>query len=119
MKIGRRWLALGLALTSLLGAAPARSEEKKITLLIWSSTWNGVIKDLAEQFTGKTGIGVDIIVEASSMEGLAKLQAMRDKPVVDVWFTAAGVAQRAANEPGLLAPMPVGELGNWPDLIPG
>jgi len=110
-----------LAAVCLLAAAsaPATAQDKKITLLIWSSTWNGLIKPLAEQFTKDTGIAVDIEVEASSMEGLVKVQAMRGKPTADVWFTAQGVAQRAASDPDLLAPMPVAKLSNWGDLIAG
>ena len=111
-----------LALGAALCVAPisgAIAQERRITLLIWSSTWNGLIKPLAEQFTKETGIGVDIEVQASSMEGLAKVQAMRGKPSADVWFVAQGVAQRAATDPGLLAPMPVAKLSNWNDLIPG
>jgi putative spermidine/putrescine transport system substrate-binding protein len=100
-------------------ATPAFAQQKKITLLIWSSTWNGLIKPLAEQFTKDTGIAVDIEVQASSMEGLVKVQAMRGKPTADVWFTAQGVAQRAATDPDLLAPMPVAKLSNWGDVIPG
>jgi putative spermidine/putrescine transport system substrate-binding protein len=110
---------LAAAAVLVLTTTSAMAQEKKITLLIWSSTWNGLIKPLAEQFTKDTGIAVDIEVEASSMEGLVKVQAMRGKPTADVWFTAQGVAQRAASDPGLLAPMPVAKLSNWGDLIPG
>ena len=117
----KRILALAaLGLTLCVGPiCGAIAQERKITLLIWSSTWNGLIKPLAEQFTKETGIAVDIEVQASSMEGLAKVQAMRGKPSADVWFVAQGVAQRAATDPGLLAPMPVAKLSNWNDLIPG
>lgn len=116
----RKFLAvlLGFALMS-ANAAPVAAQEKKITLLIWSSTWNGLIKPLAEQFTKDTGIAVDIEVQASSMEGLVKVQAMRGKPSADVWFVAQGVAQRAATDPDLLAQMPVAKLSNWKDVIRG
>jgi putative spermidine/putrescine transport system substrate-binding protein len=78
-----------------------------------------VLKQLAEKFTRETGIGVEIEIQASSMEGLAKLQAMRGKPTVDVWFTAAGVAQLAGTTQGLLAPLPVDQMSNLRDLIAG
>ena len=84
-------LTLGFALC-VAPISGAIAQERRITLLIWSSTWNGLIKPLAEQFTKETGIGVDIEVQASSMEGLAKVQAMRGKPTADVWFVAQGVA---------------------------
>ena len=115
----RLMLATLLALALASTAPPSHAQDKKITLLIWASTWNGLIKPLAEQFTKETGIAVDIEVQASSMEGLVKVQAMRGKPTADVWFVAQGVAQRAATDPDLLAPMPVGKLSNWKDLIPG
>jgi putative spermidine/putrescine transport system substrate-binding protein len=114
----RSLLGVAAALCALLPAT-LQAQDKKITLLIWSSTWNGLIKPLAEQFTKETGISVDIEVQASSMEGLVKVQAMRGKPTADVWFVAQGVADRAASDPGLLAPMPVAKLSNWNDLIPG
>ena len=118
---GRGALAVVVILAGLVAVmgSPGQAQERRITLLIWASTWNGVMKQLAEQFTKETGIAVDIEIEASSMEGLAKLQAMRGHPTVDVWFTAAGVAQLASTTPGLLAPMPVAELSNWGDVIPG
>lgn len=109
-------LAVGIAISF---STPASAQEKKITLLIWSSTWNGLIKPLTEQFTKDTGIAVDIEVEASSMEGLVKVQAMRGKPTADVWFVAQGVAERAASDPELLAEMPVSKLSHWSELIPG
>jgi putative spermidine/putrescine transport system substrate-binding protein len=105
--------------TAIATVVPAAAQEKKITLLIWSSTWNGLIKPLAAEFTKETGIAVDIEVEASSMEGLVKVQAMRGKPTADVWFTAQGVAERAASDPGLLATMPTDKLSNWKDVIAG
>src|SRR5439155_6012928 len=119
---GKPSLKTLLAMLAVLGMAtgmPAFAQQKKITLLIWSSTWNGLIKALAEQFTKDTGIAVDIEVQASSMEGLVKVQAMRGKPTADVWFVAQGVAQRASTDPDLLAPMPVDKLSNWADIIPG
>jgi len=99
--------------------AVAQAPGKHITLLVWSSTWNGVLKQLAEKFTKETGIGIEIEIQASSMEGLAKLQAMRGKPTVDVWFTAAGVAQLAGTTQGLLAPLPVDQMPNLRDLVAG
>jgi putative spermidine/putrescine transport system substrate-binding protein len=115
-----RTVALLLAFGTAVGmSTSAAAQEKKITLLIWSSTWNGLIKPLAQQFTKDTGIAVDIEVEASSMEGLVKVQAMRGKPTADVWFVAQGVAERAASDPGLLAEMPVSKLSHWGELIPG
>lgn len=124
MSTGRRPIRalVAVVVVALLAGAQTSSspaQERRITLLIWASTWNGVMKQLAEQFTKETGIGVDIEIEASSMEGLAKLQAMRGRPTVDVWFTAAGVAQLAGTTPGLLAPMPVDQISNWRDVIPG
>ena len=76
-----------IAVTLFATLLPA--QQKKITLLIWSSTWNGLIKPLAEQFTKDTGIAVDIEVQASSMEGLVKVQAMRGKPTADAARKAA------------------------------
>jgi putative spermidine/putrescine transport system substrate-binding protein len=113
------FMAMVAAVAIAVAPPSASAQDKKITLLIWSSTWNGLIKPLAEQFTKDTEIDVDIEVEASSMEGLVKVEAMRGKPTADIWFTAQGVAQRAASDPGLLAPMPVAKLSNWDDLIPG
>ena len=70
---GRIRALLGaVVVVALLAGAQTSSGQtpgKRITLLIWSSTWNGVMKQLAEQFTKETGIGVDIEIQASSMEG--------------------------------------------------
>jgi len=121
-KLVGRIFVLGAVVGACIAIAtvgPASGQEKKITLLVWASTWNGLIKPLAEQFTNETGITIDVEVEASSMEGLVKAQAMRGKPTADVWFAGQGVAERAATDPGLLAPMPTDRLSNWKDIVPG
>lgn len=113
-------LAASLAITFAFGAVtPASAQDKEITVLIWGTTWKSGFVDVTEKFTKETGIKVDYVTQASSGEGLVKLQAMRAKPTIDVWFTTASVAQRASAEGNLLAPLPKASMSNLNMLTPG
>jgi spermidine/putrescine-binding protein len=110
-------MALSLALAA--AAMPAHAQDKEITVLIWGVTWKSALADQSEKFTRETGIKVNYVTQASSGEGLVKLQAMRAKPTVDVWFTTASVAERAAMDDRLLAPLPKASMPNLAMLAPG
>ena len=121
IKSRRRFIATASAgaLTVLTAPSLFAQEKKSITVMMWGSTWSGVFQSLAEQFTKETGIGVQVQTEATSVEGLVKLQAMRANPTVDVWFTAESLADRAATDKSLFAPMPKAKMSNWNQTIPG
>lgn len=95
------------------------SQEKKITVMMWGTTWQSVFNDLSEGFTKETGIKVDVETQTSSGEGLVKLQAMRQKPTIDVWFTTMSVASRAANDKELFSELPLDKMSNVSKAIPG
>lgn len=95
------------------------SQEKKITVMMWGTTWQSVFKDLSEGFAKETGIKVDVETQTSSGEGLVKLQAMRQKPTIDVWFTTLSVASRAANDKELFSELPLDKMNNVSKAIPG
>ena len=97
----------------------AFAQEKKIRIMIWGTTWQSVFKDLSESFTKETGIKVDVETQTSSGEGLVKLQAMRQKPTIDVWFTTQSVAARAAQDKELFAELPSDRMDNAGKVVPG
>ncbi|QEW23450.1 Spermidine/putrescine-binding periplasmic protein precursor (plasmid) [Paracoccaceae bacterium] len=105
--------ALGLA------AAPALAQDKSITVMIWGTTWQLAVEQIAEQFTEETGIDVQMIAQSNSGESLAKLQAQRANPGVDVWFTTSSVANRAVKDDGLFAKIPVDKLSHASELVDG
>jgi putative spermidine/putrescine transport system substrate-binding protein len=112
--------ATALAVALAVGTAtPTLAQDKEITVLIWGVTWKSAIAEMSEKFTKETGIKVNYATQASSGEGLVKLQTMRDKPTVDVWFTTASVADRAAGDDRLLAPLPKASMPNLSMLPPG
>lgn len=113
-------IAAVLAITFGFGqVTTANAQNKEINVLIWGVTWKSAFADLSEKFTKETGIKVNYTTQASSGEGLVKLQAMRDKPSVDVWFTTASVAERASADGNLLAPLPKASMPNLKMLPPG
>ncbi|MFX7731791.1 hypothetical protein ABTK10_19885, partial [Acinetobacter baumannii] len=74
-------------------AAPAlRAQDRRVTVMTFGSTWERVMKPLAPAFRQETGIEIVPVIQNSSVEGLARLQASRAKPGVDVWFTGEAVA---------------------------
>jgi putative spermidine/putrescine transport system substrate-binding protein len=110
--------AAAVALLS-VRAGPARAAEEEITVLMWGTTWQTAFKDISDQFTKESGIRVKLETQTSAGEGLVKLQAMREKPTVDVWFTTASVAARAATDKQLFAELPLERMPNLARAIPG
>jgi spermidine/putrescine-binding protein len=112
--------AAGLAALLLFSVERASAaDEKNITVLTWGTTWQTAIKPASELFEKATGIHVDVQTQASSGEGLVKLQAMREKPTVDVWFTTSSVADRAEQDEKLFDKLPASSMDNLKDVIPG
>src|SRR5712664_3781663 len=73
-------------------ATPVQAQEKRLTLMMWGATWERIFKPLAEDFKKETGITLEVVNQTTGIEGLAKIQATRAKPEVDVWFTSEQVA---------------------------
>ena len=114
--LNRRLLLGAAASLPLLGTHPARAEDKSITILIWGTTWQLVMKDIAENFTAETGIHVQLQSQTTSGESLVKLTAMKADPTVDVWFTTSSVAERAVKDAALFADLPLGQMDNVKDV---
>jgi spermidine/putrescine-binding protein len=117
--LGRRAL-LGAAGTSLL-AAPrlAQAQTRDITVQIWGSTWTGSFRQIGADFEKQTGIKVNAVTQATSGEGLVRLQSMRAAPQIDVWFTTASVAERAKTDAQLFLPLPYESIPAAAAIEPG
>jgi putative spermidine/putrescine transport system substrate-binding protein len=117
----KRWLVMAIAAmgVSVTAIGSAKAADKDLNVLIWGATWQTAIKGVSEEFTKQTGIKVNLVPQASSGEGLAKLQAMRQKPTVDVWFTTASVATRAQEDEKLFVPLTKAQIPNLKNLSPG
>lgn len=111
----RHLLGLAAAAPFAIGR-PALAAGQSITILIWGTTWQAVMKDIAADFTKATGIDVQLQTQTTSGESLAKLQAMKGNPSVDVWFTTSSVAERAVKDKDLFAELPMAQLPNSRDL---
>ena len=101
---------LGMAVALAAPRLAFANAGKEISVQIWGSTWTGSVSKAAALFEERTGIKVKVITQASAGEGLVKLQTMRDKPEVDVWFTTSALASRAQEDAGLFLPMPYDQL---------
>lgn len=119
MRISSTLRPLSLALCALGFAATASAQAPSINVMLWGTTWQSSIQAVSKDFTDKTGIRVNLVTQASSGEGLVKLQAMKAKPTVDVWFTTASVAERAVNDAELFAPFPKDKMPNLAGVTPG
>ncbi|MFI5011813.1 MAG: PotD/PotF family extracellular solute-binding protein [Hyphomicrobiales bacterium] len=110
-----------IAALAAISAMPraALAQDRKVNVMMFGSTWEKVFKPLAPAFKQETGIEIVPVIENSSIEGLAKIQAMRDKPTVDVWFTGESIAIRAATDKGLFVPLPKDKIPNLSKLISG
>lgn len=112
----RAWHGLALAVALAAGTAPAVAQDKKITIMLWGTTWQGVVQKASEDFTKQTGIKIDFASQTTSGEGLTKLQAMKAHPTVDVWFTTDSVAVRAVKDDAMFAPLPAAKMPNLSDV---
>jgi putative spermidine/putrescine transport system substrate-binding protein len=113
------WRGLAAVAATLAACNGAFAQEKQVKVMTFGSTWERVLKPLAPAFKQETGIEIVPIIENSSAEGLAKLQASRQNPGVDVWFTGEAIAMRAATDKSLFLPLPIDKLPNLGELIPG
>lgn len=117
----RRFLAASATLLLAAAALPstATAADKVVRVMTFGSTWEKVLKPKAEQFKAETGYEIQPIIQNSSAEGLAKLQASRAAPGVDVWFTGEAIALRAATDKDLFVPLPKEKIPNLAKLMPG
>lgn len=111
--------SVALAALTLAGAGLASAQDKSISVMVWGTTWQSSLQSLSKEFTQKAGIRVNLVTQASSGEGLVKLQTMKDKPTVDVWFTTASVAERAVTDDKLFVPLPKQQMPNLANVVPG
>jgi putative spermidine/putrescine transport system substrate-binding protein len=118
-QIGRRLLLGATAALPLLRTGAARAEDQSITVLIWGTTWQLVMKGIAEKFTAATGIGVNLMTQTTGGESLIKLQAMKADPTVDVWFTTSSVAERAVKDGDLFVDLPTAQMPNLAEVEAG
>jgi putative spermidine/putrescine transport system substrate-binding protein len=116
--LSRRSFTAG-ALAVLAAPAVHAQTTRRVTVMTFGSTWEKVLKPLAPALLQETGIEIVPVIENSSMEGLARLQASRAKPGVDVWFTGQAVALRAATDKTMFLPLPVERMPNLAKLVPG
>lgn len=112
-------VALIAAASVIVMPSIASAADKVVHVLTFGSTWEKVIKPLAGEFKEQTGIEIVPVIENSSAEGLAKLQASRANPGVDVWFTGEAIALRAATDAELFLPLPKDKIPNLDKLMPG
>ena len=108
----RRLLLGAAAVAPLASIHRAKAADKSITVLIWGTTWQSVMREIAESFTAATGITVQVQTQTTSGESLVKLQAMKSDPTIDVWFTTSSVAERAVKDTALFADLPVAAMDN-------
>ena len=84
----------------------------------WGLT-QSALKAVNEDFTKQTGVKVRLIAQTGSAEGLARLQAMRNAPTIDVWMATASLAERAFADKQLFVPLPADKMPNLTKLAPG
>lgn len=112
-----KYRAILLAACALL--MPSMSHAEALTVQIWGSTWQSLVEPASKRFEEATGIKVNVVTQSTSGEGLAKLQAQRSNPTVDVWFTTNSVAATASKDRELFAKIPLDKVPNTAGLIPG
>lgn len=111
--------ALAAGLLALGGLQSAMAQEKVLRVMTYGSTWEKVLKPKAAEFLKKTGYKIEPVIQNSSSEGLAKIQASRAKPGVDIWFTGEAIAHRAATDKDLFLDIPVDKIPNLKKVMPG
>lgn len=116
MKFALVVVFLGLLLTGIANEAAA--QQKSIAVMMWGVGWTDVFREASAAFEKETGIKVIEVTQGTSGEGLVKLQAMKARPTIDVWFTTSSVATRAVKDRELFAALPSTDIANWGDVLP-
>ncbi|MBJ3776001.1 ABC transporter substrate-binding protein [Acuticoccus mangrovi] len=107
------------ALPLVASALPASADTDEIYVQIWGTTWQSALQDIAERFEDATGIAVVPVTQASSSEGLVRLQSAGEDPEIDVWFTTSSLAARATQNDDLFLDLPESVTELAPDLVAG
>ena len=111
--IGSLVLSLfGFAVTA--GAATDKYKGQTLTILAWG--WDEPQQAAAKQFEKEFGVTVRNEGQESATSGLAKLQAQKGKPTIDVWCTIPLTVDRA--RPDLLADIDPSFITDKEDLFP-
>jgi putative spermidine/putrescine transport system substrate-binding protein len=86
-----------------LGTPTAFCQQKEVTVMTYSGVWGDSFKtNIADPFTKKTGIKVNMVTMLTARDGMTKLMAQKENPQIDVW-TADNATHALAAERGLLA----------------
>lgn len=118
MKTVSKWVA-SLGMVAALYSQQTLAADGEVRVMTFGSTWERVIKPMAADFEKETGLKIVPVIENSSAEGLAKLQASRSEPGVDVWFTGEAIAMRAATDKELFLPLPKDKIPTLSEVMPG
>lgn len=110
-----KWALPLLALGAVLSSSRAEAEEK-LVFMSWGGTWATYAqKAFVEPFEKETGIKVEVRAHQNTMDGLAKLQAVRDNLDVDVWATSPVPAAVALSQ-GVVAKFDPSKVANAANL---
>lgn len=110
--LGRGLAVLAAAALGLTVFGGTTEAEEKIVLMTWGGSWLDLTREhIIEPFEKETGIKVEVRVHDNTLDGLAKLRAIRDNMDVDVWATSP-VPALLAQEEGLSLPIPRDKLTN-------
>lgn len=108
MKTNRKLISLSFVIAlvvimtlALAGCGAQETVEESNTLVVYSAGPGGLANNIAEGFTAKTGIEVDLF-QGTTGAVLGRLEAERDNPNVDVVVLASWPAGMALYEEGLL-----------------
>lgn len=86
----------------LFGISAGAAAQEKLVFMNWGGTWADYAKKaFVDPFEKETGVKVEVRAHQNTLDGLAKLQAMRDNIDVDVWATSP-VPAIVAQKDGLL-----------------
>jgi len=113
----RRGIAAVMAAAALMLAA-GTAGAVEINFLTWGGHYLDTYNPMVKDFEKKTGIKVNLVVQAGAKDGLTKITAQRNDPQVDIWGSIQSTAEAAAAA-GLLAALKPELLPNLKDVPKG
>jgi putative spermidine/putrescine transport system substrate-binding protein len=105
-------LVVLLVLLGLVMAQPTRSAdyEKELVFAFWGGRWEAALKDAVADFEREYGVKISWVA-GSSVENLAKIQAQRARPQIDVAIMD-DIPALQGKKLGVWAPLDPGALAN-------
>src|SRR3954471_11499557 len=108
----------GMLATSARGGLATAAADKSLSVLDWGGPYADALNKYAgDPFSARTGAKLKFTEQARASDSLAKIQAQKKNPSVDIWLTTGALPLLLAKSGGLAELNPK-TIPNLPNILP-